>query len=51
MYLYMDAKLLRLGTDVNVVAQVLCNIFCQSIKEARVHDDFKLARVTPIYKK
>ena len=46
--LHIDAKLLRL--DGNVVTPVLCNIFRQSINEARVQDDFKLPRMTPIYK-
>ncbi len=40
--LNMDAKLLRLDAD--VVIPVLCNIVCQSIKEARGHDDSMILR-------
>ncbi len=41
-------KLLRLDAD--VATPVLCNIVCQSIKEVRDHDDFKLAKITHFYK-
>ncbi len=45
----MNAKVLCLGTD--VVTPVLRNIVGQSIQEARVHDELKIVRFTPIYKK
>ena len=44
----MDQKLLKLSSD--VIAKYLTHIFNLSIKTSCIPSDFKLARVTPVYK-